>query len=117
MNTESEEKFKAKELRYEDIELVLLRDFENLAVHVLIMHAVLHHMKGREENEKSYVHDRFARRPFTDVTRISYMFWQRNDSLTFCSITMFLSLAFVDDAIDAKAGIHSSADLFSKKVS
>ena len=74
MNTESEEKFKAKELRYEDIELVLLRDFENLAVHVLIMHAVLHHMKGREENGKPYVRDRLARRLFTDVTRISYMF-------------------------------------------
>ncbi len=44
------------------------------------------------------------------------MFWQRDDSLAFCPITMFLSLAFADDAIDAKTGIHSSADLFSKKV-
>ncbi len=74
MNTESEEKFKAKELRYEDIELVLLRNFENPAVHVLIMHAVLHHMKDREENEKPYVRGRSVRRPFTDVTKISYMF-------------------------------------------
>ncbi len=117
MNTESEDESESKELRYQDFELVLLRDLENFAVHVLIMHAVLHHMKGREENEKSYVSDRLARRNFTDITRISYMFWQRDDSLTFCLITMFLSLAFVDDAIDAKTGIHSSADLFSKKVS
>ncbi len=116
MNTESEEKFEPKELRYQDFELVLLRDLENLAVHVLIMHAVLHHMKDREENEKPYVSGRSARRDFTDVTRTSYMFWQRDDSLAFCLITMFLSLAFVDDAIDAKTGIHSSADLFSKKV-
>ena len=98
MNTESGEESKAKGLRYEDIELVLLRDPENPAVHVLVMHAVLHHMKG------------------TDVTRTSYMFWQRDDSLAFCPITMFLSLAFADGAIDAKAGIHSPADLFSKKV-
>ncbi len=74
INIESEEKFKAKELRYEDIKLVFLRDFENLAVHVLIMHAVLYHMKDKEENEKSYVRDRFVRRFFTDVTKISYMF-------------------------------------------
>ncbi len=74
MNTKSKEKSKAKELRYEDIELVLLRDLKNLAVHVLIMHAVLHHMKDREGNGKSYVRDRLVRRLFTNVTRISYMF-------------------------------------------
>lgn len=116
MNTESGEESKPKGLRYQDFELVLLRDPENPAVHVLIMHAVLHHMKGREGNGKPYVPGRPARWDFTDVTRTSYMFWQRDDSLAFCPITMFLSLAFADGAIDAKTGIHSPADLFSKKV-
>lgn len=81
------------------------------------MHVVLHHMKDKEENEKLYVSDYFVHRNFTDVTRISYMFWQWDDSLTFCFITMFLSLIFINDVIDAKTDIHSSADLFSKKVS
>ena len=57
MNTEYEEKSEPKGLRYQDFELVLLRDLENSAVHVLIMHAVLHHMKGREGNGKPYVPD------------------------------------------------------------
>lgn len=117
MNIESEDEFKSKELQYQDFELILFRDFKNLAVHILIMHAVLHHMKDREENEKLYVSDRFARRDFTDITRISYMFWQWDDSLTFCLIIMFLSLIFVDDVIDAKTDIYSSTDLFLKKVS
>lgn len=60
INIEFKEKFKAKELRYKNIELVLLRDLENFAVHVLIMHAVFHYMKDKEENEKSYIRDRLV---------------------------------------------------------
>lgn len=60
INTKFKKKFKAKELRYEDIKLVLLRDFKNLAVYVLIMHAVLHYIKDKEGNEKSYVRNHFA---------------------------------------------------------
>lgn len=42
-------------LLYDDVELILIRDPQNLEVHMLIMHVTLHHMKDREGEGKLYV--------------------------------------------------------------
>ena len=99
---------------YRDFKLVLLRDPENPSLNKLVLHATLRHMKGREHQKKPYVSMICSNYFVLTFISTSYMFYERHDSLAFCPITLFLALAFADEAFEAK--INTPAELFSKSV-